>query len=238
MLLAPELVMKTQGLQIVTVCDSLMSDMRTEGILIMTRLMETFVRASPVLGAETIQPILPRIFQLIYQDVDATPIIMSNYLSILARVLLASHAVFTDTIARLSQAQRDSEQNILGSILDIWLSKMCNVSQAERRKLLALALANLLTTQSRPVIERLNGVMLNILEALNDINGQSPSDFNEDTDSYYETDHDQRKRQLVLSDPIHNIVLKDYFQSQVSIVTSQLIVFRILFYFVVFRYFS
>lgn len=94
-----------------------------------------------------------------------------------------------------------------------------------------MALANLLTTQSRPVIERFKGVIVNILEALNDVSktddngllmdslvlvdGQSPSDFNEDSDSYYETDHDQRKKQLILSDPVHNIVLKDYFQSQV-----------------------
>lgn len=73
--------------------------------------------------------------------------------------------------------------------------------------------------------------MLNILESLNDITkteengamtdslvlseGQSPSHFDEDGDGYYETDHDQRKKQLILSDPVHTIVLKDYLQSQV-----------------------
>lgn len=74
--------------------------------------------------------------------------------------------------------------------------------------------------------------MVNILEALNDITklddngvmadslilveGQSPSYFDEDVDNCYETDHDQRKKQLILSDPVHNIVLKDYLQQQVS----------------------
>lgn len=74
--------------------------------------------------------------------------------------------------------------------------------------------------------------MINILESLNDITkteengamtdslvlseGQSPSHFDEDGDGYYETDHDQRKKQLILSDPVHTIVLKDYLQSQVS----------------------
>lgn len=76
--------------------------------------------------------------------------------------------------------------------------------------------------------------MLNILESLNDISkteddgtvvdslvlteGQSPSDFRDDEDGYYETDHDQRKMQLILSDPVHTVVLKDYLQSQVKVV--------------------
>ncbi|KAF5275843.1 hypothetical protein FQR65_LT04081 [Abscondita terminalis] len=238
MLLAPELVMKTHGFQVVTMCDNLISDLKAEGVLILTRLLETFIRALPQLGSETIRPILPRIFQLIYKDVDVTPMILSMYLSILARVLLSSHGVFAETISAISRVNNDSEENILGSILDVWLSKMCNVSQVERRKLLGLALANLLTAQSRPVMTRFNSVILNILEALNDstktddngiavdslvlLEGQSPSDFQEDNDNYYETDHDHRKKQLILSDPVHTIVLKDYFQAQMHQLRNQI----------------
>lgn len=74
-------------------------------------------------------------------------------------------------------------------------------------------------------------IMLNVLETLNDITkfddngvmtdslvilqGQSPSDFSDDTERSFETNHDQRKKQLILSDPVHNIVLRDYLQSQV-----------------------
>lgn len=83
-----------------------------------------------------------------------------------------------------------------------------------------MALINMLTTQSRPVFERLGTLMVNILECLNDLEDPltvpGPLSYDE-TDGYdgYETDHDQRKRQLVLSDPVHTIVLKDYLQSQV-----------------------
>lgn len=63
MLLAPDLMMKTHGIQIITICDSLMADMRSEGIIMLTRLVESFIRASPSVGCETILPILPRIFQ-------------------------------------------------------------------------------------------------------------------------------------------------------------------------------
>lgn len=95
-----------------------------------------------------------------------------------------------------------------------------------------MALTNLLTTQSRPVLERFSGIMVNILETLNDITksddngvmtdslifieGQSPTYYKDDLlNGYCETDHEQRKKQLLLSDPVHTIVLKDYLQSQV-----------------------
>lgn len=177
---------------------------------------------------------------------------MSLFLCILARVLLSSHSVFSQTLSTMAQKINVNEQEVWSTILGIWTTKMCNVSQPEQRKLLGkyllqvhvnsfinflnksvgLALTNLLTTQSRPVYEKFDAIIVNILETLNDITikqvengvtsdslvlteGRSPSYFNEDNDSYYETDHDQRKKQLILSDPVHNIVLRDYLQSQV-----------------------
>lgn len=80
----------------------------------------------------------------------------------------------------------------------------------------------MLTTQSRPVFEQFGKIMINILECLNDLDDSlicTESNFfsNDDTEGYdgYETDHDQRKKQLTLSDPVHTIVLKHYLQSQV-----------------------
>ncbi|XP_076251460.1 importin beta11 [Rhynchophorus ferrugineus] len=229
LLLAPELVMHTQGNQIITICDSLMSDLKNEGVVMLMRLIDTFIRALPVLGSETVMPILPRIFKRIY-DKDDYPLIMSMFLCILSRVLLSSHEVFTRILSNLSQELSESDETTLGKILDSWLHSMPNVSQVDQRKLLGLALTNLLTTQSPTVLHRFNPIMTQILEALNDITksdddgvmtdslvlaeGQSPSYFNEDG-GYYETDHDQRKKQLILSDPVHTIVLKDYLQSQI-----------------------
>lgn len=62
--------------------------------------------------------------------------VLSWYLCILGRVLLSSHEAFSYTINRLAQSHNDSEYNILSKILDVWLTKMCNVSQIEQRKLL------------------------------------------------------------------------------------------------------
>lgn len=62
-LLAPELVMRSHGLQIMTVCDSMMNDLKNEAVMAIMRVVETYLRASPALGAETAMPILPRIFE-------------------------------------------------------------------------------------------------------------------------------------------------------------------------------
>lgn len=62
-LLAPELVMRSCGLQIMTICDNLMVDMRTEGIIMVTRVVENYIRVAPGLGCDTVRPILPRIFK-------------------------------------------------------------------------------------------------------------------------------------------------------------------------------
>lgn len=62
MLLSPELVMHTHGTQIIQSCDNIMPDLNNEGIVMLMRLVETFIRAVPLLGSETVAPILPRIF--------------------------------------------------------------------------------------------------------------------------------------------------------------------------------
>lgn len=236
LLLAPEWVMRSQGHQLMTTCASLMGDIKNEGVVMLIRLVDSFIRALPVLGSETVMPILPKIFDRIYCGEDY-PLLMSLFLCTLARVLLSSHPVFTRVISELAREKGEDEQVTLEKILDRWLTKMSNVAQLDQRKLLGLALTNLLTTQSATVLHRFKPIMINILETLNDITksdddgiavdslvlvqGQSPSHFDEEG-AYYETDHDCRKKQLILNDPVHNIVLKDYLQAQIFTLRDQL----------------
>ncbi|KAI4458349.1 importin-7 8 11 [Holotrichia oblita] len=243
MLLDPENVMQVHGRQIMNACDSLMADMRPEGIIMLSKVVEMFIKAKPVLGCETVRPLLIRIFDAVYKGEDM-PLLMSMYLSVISRVLLSSHAVFKETLTVLAQRYNKNEQSILSTMLSYWLMKMRNVSNMEQRKLLGLALANLLTIQSELVLEKFNDILLNILETLNDItrcddNGTttdalllSQNQMNEDgtstddqtqfqyhghypDESDYETDHEHRKNQLMKTDPVHTICLKDYLQSQI-----------------------
>ncbi|CAH1959456.1 unnamed protein product [Acanthoscelides obtectus] len=228
LLLAPELVMRTHGSQLMQTCAGIMGDLNNEGVVMLMRVVETFIRVVPSLGTATATPILPKIFQKVYQG-DEYPMVMTMYLCVVSRVVLSSHEIFIKAMNTLSQSRNETEQATFGRIMNVWLDKMRNVSQLDHRKLLGLALTNLLTTQSQVILERFGLVMLNILETLNDITpdgclvdslviteGQSPSEFDEDGDGYYETDHDQRKKALIISDPIHTIALKDYLHSQLN----------------------
>ncbi|XP_066152603.1 importin-11 [Euwallacea fornicatus] len=236
LLLAPEWVMRSQGHQLITTCASMMGDLKNEGVIMLMRLVDSFIKALPLLGSETVMPILPKIFERIYVGEDYS-LVMAMCLCILARVLLSSHEIFTRVIQEVAREKNQNEQSTLDVILERWLNKMTYVAQLDQRKLLGIALTNVLTTQSAAILQRFKPIMVNILETLNDITkteedgttidslvlveGQSPSQFDEEG-HYYETDHDCRKKQLILNDPVHNIVLKDYLQSQLSILRNQL----------------
>ncbi|ENN82872.1 hypothetical protein YQE_00761, partial [Dendroctonus ponderosae] len=228
LVLAPEWVMRSQGNQLMSICVSLMSDLKNEGVVMLMRLVDSFIRAIPGLGSETVMPILPKIFDRIYEG-EEYPLVMSMFMCIFGRTLLSSHEVFNRVIAEVARDKNENEQVTLIKIFDIFLTRMSNVAQLDQRKLLGLTLINFLTTQSTPILQRFNKIMSNIVEVLNDISkaaddgayvdtlflleGQCPSNFDE-YGSCYKTDHDQRKKQLILNDPVHTIVLKDYLQSQ------------------------
>ncbi|KAK9880322.1 hypothetical protein WA026_010202 [Henosepilachna vigintioctopunctata] len=235
-LLAPELVLKSHGLRIMTICDTIASDLKNEEIMMLLRLVDIYIRVCPGLGTETVYPILPRLFQGIYKQ-EKYPMVMSMYLTIFSRVLLSSHTIFSQVLNNLASLYNETVETTMGKIMDVWLFRMPIASQTEQRKIMGLALSYILTTQSRPVLERFGKIMIQILETLNDITktdetgvssdslvlseGRSPSYFHDEGDSY-ETDHVQRKKQLILIDPVHTIVLKDYFQSQILVLKNQL----------------
>ncbi|KDR15146.1 importin-11 [Zootermopsis nevadensis] len=232
-LLSPEEFLNVYGEIIVSSCSDMLSDMRSEGIVMTMRLVEMCLRASPNIATDLVKPMLPRIFEAIYQG-EAYPMVMSMYLSIMARILLCSRDVFSQVIAKVAQGIGETPEVVLNKMLDVWLDKMALVTQLERRKLLGLALASLLTAQSSAVLERFCGVLLNVTETLNDIiktddmgiqidsllltEHSSPG---QDDDVDYETEHDHRRKQLAVSDPVHTIALRDYFQAQMSELQNQ-----------------
>ncbi|XP_074040344.1 importin-11-like [Leptinotarsa decemlineata] len=214
--------MHTYGIQIFQECTRLISDLKNEEVV--TRLVDTFIRASPVLGAEIVLPLLPKIFEKVY-CAEEYSLLTAMFLCSLASVLLSSHEVFTRVLVALAQAHNESETVTFGKILDVWLDKMRCVAQLEQRKLLGLALANLLTTRCGPFAS-FGLILLIVSEALNDVikaedNGTlidslviTEDHFDEERDGYHESDYDQRNKQLVLSDPVHTIIFKDYVQSR------------------------
>jgi hypothetical protein len=239
-LLSPEEFLRTYGSIVIASCTDMLSDMRSEGIVMIMRMVEMCLRALPgSSGAELVQPMLARIIESVYQG-EEYPMVMSMYLSIVARVLLCSRESFGQGLSRVAESVGGTQESVLSKVLDVWLDKMSLVTQPERRKLLGLALASLLTAQSSPVIDHFCGILLNITEVLNDITktdntqsikqldslmitpdqGSVPGQSDEGSGDC-ETEHDQRRRQLAISDPVHTVVLRDYFQAQINELQSQ-----------------
>ncbi|KAG8226721.1 hypothetical protein J437_LFUL004371 [Ladona fulva] len=127
------------------------------------------------------------------------------------------------------------QEQVLDKLLNVWLDKMDVVTQLERRKLLGLALSSLLTTGSRIVLERFCGILLKVTEALNDVIKADETGAQLDSlmiadssgsipfeEVEQHTEHDLRRKRLAATDPVHTVVLRDYFQQQVFEMKNQL----------------
>jgi len=235
-LLCPAHVTDTIGPAVVSTAANMYQDLQDEGRLMVLRLVETWSKAGPQNTPQVLETLLLTVLDAVHTGSDY-PVLMSLHLSILSRLILVSHQLFSQLCLALSGSTQDqtSHNDIAGKVLDVWLDKMACVTAPERRKLLALALASLLTTESPVVLQRVYLILLNIAETLNDVTrpdetgamidsliaGQGDAVLDTD-DIDYETEHDSRKRQVAMLDPVHTVVLKDYVQLQITQMSQQL----------------
>ena len=207
-LLCPGHVMETVGPAVVAECAAQYADLQDEGVLMILRLVETWLRAGPPHTPQVLEPLLLRVMEAVHEGRDF-PMLMSLHLSILSRLMLASHSLFAALCLSTATKLGSNHNDVAGKVLDVWCDKMPCVTAPERRKLLALALASLLTTESPVVLSRVYIVFLNLAETLNDVTRPDEGggaidslmagvgDAVLDTDDIdYETEHDSRKRQI------------------------------------------
>lgn len=145
-------------------------------------------------------------------------------LSIVSRVILHCKSCFTKLLQEEAQGKGCDAEDVFGNLLDKWIEKMPLVNPVEREKLLALTLTSILTSNSTAVYERICGILLAIVEVLNDVTkcdnlgaqvdslvmvDNEPVPPNEE-----ESEHDRRKIELSRQDPVHTVGLRDYLCSQ------------------------
>ncbi|XP_023328884.1 importin-11 [Eurytemora carolleeae] len=233
-LLCPSQVMETVGPAIVAECAKMYPELVDDGRLMILRLVESWIRCGPPNTTQVLEPLLLIVVEAVHTGEDY-PVLMSLHLSILSRLILISHSLFSQLCLTAATLINSNHNDVAGKVLDVWCDKMACVTAPERRKLLSLALASLLTTESPVVLSRVYMVFLNIAETLNDVTRPDDSgaivdslmagqgDAVLDTDDIdYETEHDSRKRHVAMQDPVHTVVLKDYVQSQVQQMAQQL----------------
>ena len=113
-LLCPLRVMETIGPQVVMELTSQYHDLQDEGVLMILRLVETWLRAGP---PDTVHQILEPLLLIIMSAVHTGsdyPMLMSLHLSILSRLILSSHALFSNLCCTTANKLNSNHNDVAG----------------------------------------------------------------------------------------------------------------------------
>ncbi|KAF1476266.1 Importin-11, partial [Pygoscelis antarcticus] len=201
----------------------LLKDITTEGQVQVLKVVENVLKVNPVLGPQMFQPLLPSIFRGII-DGERYPVVMSTYLGIMGRVLLQNASFFSLLLSQMARELGQELDQILGNMIEMWVDRMDNITQPERRKLSALALLSLLPSLNSVIQDKFCGIISISVEGLHDVMTEDPetgtykdcmliSHFEEPKvteDEEPPTEQDKRKKMLALKDPVHTVSLQQF----------------------------
>lgn len=103
---------------------------------------------------------------------------MSEVASVIIRDHLSQVIGDLAQIMNIAWGTQTREEIVLERLIHGWVKRMPNVTQIERRKLLALALCSLLGANSPPtVLEYFPRIISNIVETLNDVIAYDDKDY-------------------------------------------------------------
>lgn len=200
---------------VVNACLTMLGNIKPEGAIILSRVIETVVKVSPFSGTEQFAPVLLKIFHMILEVEEYTPLLVI-YLCIIGEIILHNYPAFVHFVENVAHQLSKQVTDVLAQLLDIWLEKMDCMTRLERRKLTVLALITLLPLNLKKcVMDKFAIIVDAAVDVLHEIhrvedNGThtdclvllgGSSDEEEHTGE--ETEEHKRKRQLCLSDPIH-----------------------------------
>ncbi|KAK8782150.1 hypothetical protein V5799_016510 [Amblyomma americanum] len=222
-LLFPKEFLQTYGDRLLKATTDLVNDLNREGMLFVMRMVELVIRVFPEQGPQLFYPLLIHALDECLEGEKAS-MLTSVCLSIISRVILHCKSCFTKLLQEEAQGKGCDAEEVFGNLLDKWIEKMPLVNPIEREKLLALTLTSILTSNSNAVYERICGILLSIVEVLNDVTkcdnlgAQVDSLVMLDSEpippSEEESEHDRRKIELSRQDPVHTVALRDYLCSQ------------------------
>ncbi|KAM6109186.1 importin-11 [Phoenicopterus ruber ruber] len=201
----------------------LLKDITTEGQVQVLKVVENVLKVNPVLGPQMFQPLLPSIFRGII-DGERYPVVMSTYLGIMGRVLLQNAGFFSLLLSQMACELGQELDQILGNMIEMWVDRMDNITQPERRKLSALALLSLLPSLNGVIQDKFCGIINVSVEGLHDVMTEDSetgtykdcmlmSHFEEPKlteDEEPPTEQDKRKKMLALKDPVHAVSLQQF----------------------------
>ncbi|NXU08627.1 IPO11 protein, partial [Pardalotus punctatus] len=201
----------------------LLKDITAEGRIQVLKVVENVLKVNPVLGPQVFQPLLPSVFRGII-DGERYPVAMSTYLGIMGRVLLQNARFFSLLLGQMACELGQELDQILGNMIEMWVDRMDNITQPERRKLSALALLSLLPSLNSVIQDKFCGIINIAVEGLHDVMTEDSetgtykdcmlmSHFEEPKateDEEPPTEQDKRKKMLALKDPVHTVSLQQF----------------------------
>ncbi|NXN91748.1 IPO11 protein, partial [Rhinopomastus cyanomelas] len=146
----------------------LLKDITTDGQVQVLKVVENILKVNPVLGPQVFQPLLPSVFKGII-DGERYPVVMSTYLGIMGRVLLQNARFFSLLLNQVACELGQELDQILGNMIEMWVNRMDNITQPERRKLSALALLSLLPSLNSVIQDKFCGIINISVEGLHDV---------------------------------------------------------------------
>ncbi|XP_059550531.1 importin-11 isoform X1 [Myotis daubentonii] len=201
----------------------LLSDITTEGQVQVLKVVENALKVNPVLGSQMFQPILPCVFRGIIEG-ERYPVVMSTYLGVMGRVLLQNTSFFSSLLTVMAHKCNQEMDQLMGNMIEMWVDRMDNITQPERRKLSALALLSLLPSDNSVIQDKFCGIINIAVEGLHDVMTEDPetgthkdcmlmSHLEEPKateDEEPPTEQDKRKKMLALKDPVHSVSLQQF----------------------------
>ncbi|XP_074808712.1 importin-11 [Natator depressus] len=201
----------------------LLKDITTEGQVQVLKVVENVLKVNPALGPQMFQPLLPSVFRGIIEG-ERYPVVMSTYLGVIGRVLLQNASFFSLLLSQMACECGQELDQLLGNMIEMWVDRMDNITQPERRKLSALALLSLLPSDNSVIQDKFCGIINISVEGLHDVMTEDPetrtykdcmlmSHFEEPKmteDEEPPTEQDKRKKTLALKDPVHTVSLQQF----------------------------
>ncbi|CAI5787518.1 importin-11 isoform X1 [Podarcis lilfordi] len=200
-----------------------LKDINMDGQVQVLKVVENVLKVNPLLGPEMFQPLLPSVFQGIING-ERYPVVMSTYLGVIGRVLLQNKSFFSLLLNQMACESGQEPHQLLGHMIEMWVDRMDNITQPERRKLSALALLSLLPSDNSIIQDKFCGIINISVEGLHDVMTEDTEtrtfkdcmlmSLSEEPKVTEEeeppTEQDKRKKMLALKDPVHSVSLQQF----------------------------
>ena len=180
----------------------LVGNLKQDSNGIVTHLVEIFVRAAASIGGEAAVEVLAaglvgtgfmrRLLEglresweahqttdLIHKNTNIEGVVETDYLSVLARIALASPSVFVTTMQAVATSRAEEVELLLHWTLTEWFSHFGNMGEPQKKKLMCLALTKLMETGQAWILSRLQDlitvwtdVITELQEGAEDVGGE------------------------------------------------------------------